>query len=49
MFWVYLFSRSQGPEAWPLVLINLTIGRSCAVPLYLYFITPRTEQASVTA
>ncbi|MDA1077028.1 MAG: DUF2834 domain-containing protein [Proteobacteria bacterium] len=42
-FWIYLFSRSQGPKAWPFVLINLTIGLSCALPLYLYIVTPHSE------
>jgi len=36
VFWIYLFTRSEGPAAWPFVLLNLTIGLSCALPAYLY-------------
>ena len=36
VFWIYMFSRDGGPAAWPFVLINLTIGLSCALPGYLY-------------
>lgn len=36
VFWVYLFSRSDGPNPWLFVALNLTIGLSCALPAYLY-------------
>jgi hypothetical protein len=46
VFWIYLFSRSDGPKAWPFVLLNLIIGLSCALPAYLYFVTPAKAQAA---
>ena len=36
VFWLWMFSRS-GPAPWPFVLVNLSIGLSCALPAYLYF------------
>lgn len=36
VFWVYLFSRHDGPKPWPFILLNVTIGLSCALPAYLY-------------
>ncbi|MGD8831512.1 MAG: DUF2834 domain-containing protein [Pseudomonadales bacterium] len=36
VFWTYLFSRREGPAAWPFVVLNLTIGLSCALPAYLW-------------
>jgi len=36
VFWVYLFSRTGGPSAWPFIALNLIIGLSCALPAYLY-------------
>ena len=35
VFWTYL-RQVREPRWWLYVLINLTIGLSCAVPLYLY-------------
>lgn len=35
-FWVYLLQRGVA-RWWLYVLANLTIGLSCALPLYLYF------------
>jgi len=35
VFWVFLWQR-EAPKAWVYVLINLTIGLSCALPAYLY-------------
>lgn len=49
VFWTYLFSRNDGPKAWPFVLINLTIGLSCALPLYLYMVTPAAVPADATS
>ena len=34
-FWIYLWSKNT-PFIWAYVLINLTIGLSCALPAYLY-------------
>ena len=41
VFWIYLFSRPAGPSPWPFVLLNLTIGLSCAIPAYLYVMARR--------
>ena len=35
VFWLYLYERRES-KLWMYVLLNLTIGLSCAVPLYLY-------------
>jgi hypothetical protein len=35
VFWLFMFSRGE-PKWWIYVLVNLTIGLSCALPLYLY-------------
>jgi hypothetical protein len=35
VFWVYLISR-RTPETWLYITVNLLIGLSCALPLYLY-------------
>ncbi len=36
VFWIYIFNRKEGPTPWPFVVLNLTIGLSCALPAYLY-------------
>lgn len=36
VFWAYMFSRKDGPKPWLYVVLNLTIGLSCALPAYLY-------------
>jgi hypothetical protein len=36
VFWVWL-GAERAPRAWVYMLLNLTIGLSCALPLYLYF------------
>ena len=36
VFWTYMFSRRDGPTPWPFIAVNLLIGLSCALPLYLY-------------
>jgi len=35
VFWTFLWARKT-PRLWAYVLINLTIGLSCALPAYLY-------------
>ena len=35
-FWLYLWHR-QTPHWWVYVLVNLTIGLSCALPAYIYW------------
>ncbi|NJN51291.1 MAG: DUF2834 domain-containing protein [Gammaproteobacteria bacterium] len=44
-FWVYLFNRRTA-HLWLYVAVNLTIGLSCALPLYLYL---TTNQAAAVA
>jgi hypothetical protein len=39
IFWLYMFNqrgRENGPAPWLFVLLNLSIGLSCAFPAYLY-------------
>ncbi|MEM7077631.1 MAG: DUF2834 domain-containing protein [Pseudomonadota bacterium] len=43
-FWTYLFTRDDGPSPWPFVILNLTIGLSCALPAYLYWREVLTER-----
>ena len=35
VFWIYMWSRNTA-NMWVYVLLNLTIGLSCALPAYLY-------------
>ena len=35
VFWGYLISKKES-RAWVYILLNLTIGLSCALPVYLY-------------
>lgn len=49
VFWIYMFSRQNGPSPWPFVGLNLLIGLSCALPAYLYILARRGEMpASAT-
>ena len=43
VFWLYMFSRADGPRPWLFIALNLTIGLSCALPAYLYAVTPAVE------
>ena len=37
VFWIYMWTqRDKGPGMAPFVVLNLTIGLSCALPAYLY-------------
>jgi len=39
VFWLFMFvqqSRSKGPKPYLFIVLNLTIGLSCALPAYLY-------------
>ena len=49
VFWIYMFNRNDGPAAWPFVLINLTIGLSCALPGYLYLMGRRQGHPSLAS
>lgn len=35
VFWLYMLANKT-PQIWLYILINLTIGLSCALPLFLY-------------
>ncbi|MGI9326878.1 MAG: DUF2834 domain-containing protein [Pseudomonadales bacterium] len=41
VFWIYMFQRQQGPKPWLFILLNLSIGLSCALPAYLYASTAK--------
>lgn len=43
VFWIYMFSRREGPAPWLFIVLNLTIGLSCALPGYLYVVTKSRE------
>ncbi|MDA0679912.1 MAG: DUF2834 domain-containing protein [Proteobacteria bacterium] len=39
IFWIAIFHRrslGKGPKPWLFIVLNLTIGLSCALPAYLY-------------
>jgi hypothetical protein len=36
VFWAWLFANQDGSRGWYLIPLNLLIGLSCALPLYLY-------------
>jgi len=40
VFWIWMFIRSDGPRPWLFIVLNLTIGLSCALPAYLYASLP---------
>lgn len=46
VFWLFMV-RQAGPAAWPFVLVNLTIGLSCALPAYLYVCERRSGIARI--
>jgi len=43
VFWIFLVSR-KAPHLWLYVTINLAIGLSCALPLYLYMSAAASEK-----
>ncbi len=43
IFWTYMASQKE-PKIWLFILLNLTIGLSCALPAYLYAVASREEQ-----
>jgi len=45
VFWLYLYEQRE-PKLWMYVILNLTIGMSSAVPLYLYLTADRRAAAS---
>jgi len=38
VFWVFMFQQRHGggPKPWVFIILNLSIGLSCALPAYLY-------------
>ncbi len=44
VFWIFLWTRNAA-HMWAYVVINLTIGLSCALPAYLYM-AAREEEAA---
>jgi hypothetical protein len=49
VFWIYLFSRADGPKPWLYVALNLAIGLSCALPAYLYAVSRQAEVTHAVA
>lgn len=45
VFWIYLYEHGES-KLWMYVLLNLTIGMSCAVPLYLYLTADKRSAVS---
>ena len=41
VFWIYMFSKEGPAKPWPFIAVNLAVGLSCALPLYLFFTTPK--------
>ena len=35
VFWTYMFTEKAGPKPWLFIVLNLSIGLSCALPAYL--------------
>ena len=45
VFWGYLLAKKE-PRVWAYMLVNLTIGLSCALPAYLYVQARNAEQTT---
>lgn len=46
VFWAFMFSRQRtGPKPWIFIVINLTVGLSCALPAYLWASEPNLANA----
>ena len=43
VFWVWMISQ-QTPRIWLYIIVNMTIGLSCALPLYLYMNSERRQE-----
>jgi len=48
VFWGYMLTRRAGPNPWPVIAVNLLIGLSCALPLYLYLEARRQQTQRAT-
>jgi hypothetical protein len=44
VFWIYMFSKPEGPRPGLFILFNLTVGLSCALPAYLYSLEKRVNE-----
>ena len=49
VFWVYLFAAGESRRTLYLIPINLLIGLSCALPLYLYLLSRERTVSSMRA
>ena len=50
IFWLFMFvRRPEGPNPAVFIVLNLTIGLSCALPAYLYWQTRSQELAGAPA
>ncbi len=47
VFWIWLIAQKT-PRFWLYVLVNLTIGLSCALPLYLWLQAKEAERHPTT-
>ena len=43
VFWMFMFSRKEGPKPWLFIALNLSIGLSLALPAYLWASMSQTE------
>lgn len=41
VFWIYMFSQKEGPKPWLYIILNLFVGLSLALPLYLWATTKK--------
>lgn len=41
VFWIFMFSNKAGPKPWLYILLNLFVGLSLALPLYLWATTKK--------
>ena len=49
VFWLYMFTREGGPSPWLFIVLNLSIGLSCALPAYLYVLAREAEASPAAA
>jgi EamA domain-containing membrane protein RarD len=51
VFWVWIFARHgsdrTAPSPWMFVVLNVCVGLSCALPLYLYMTARETARVGV--
>ena len=48
VFWIYMFKQNdESPQPWPFILVNLSIGLSCALPAYLFWCERKRELRAV--